>query len=142
MKITIVTFGTIKNPQLKELEGYYKLLISKTFKIEYIELKDVTGRKLSLSDIPDIKGKYLFLSEDGKEFSTNQFAEQIKSWMNQSQDVNFIIANAFGFDDKIKSTQSLFSLSQMTFPHEFAKVLLLEQLFRVGDILKGGKYHK
>ena len=142
MKIAVVSFGSIKNTQLKELEGYYKLLISKTFKIEYIELKDISERKVVLGDIPNLKGKNLFLSEDGKEFTTNQFADQLNLWMNQSQDVNFIIANAFGFDDNIKSTQLLFSLSKMTFPHEFAKIILLEQIFRVGDLLKGGKYHK
>lgn len=146
MKIRIISFGKIRNPNIYELELYYKKLVSRHFKIDFLSLKDIPDRKINKGDINNYfvsSYKNIILSEIGTSLSTHGLKNKIHKWMIQSQDIQFFIGNAFGFDDNIKSRADLiFSLSKLTFPHEIAKVLLIEQLFRVGDILKGGRYHK
>ena len=145
MKIIIYNFGKIKNSSLRELEDYYLKLTKKYLQIEIVELKDVKGRKIVLNDI--IKqfdsGFTIVLSEEGREFTTKEFVKEIRGWGLENKEVKIFIGNAFGFEKDMKVKSDLvFSLSKLTFPHEFVRVLLLEQLFRVGDILGGGKYHK
>ncbi len=145
MKIRIYSFGKIKNAEISSLIDYYSKLVSRYFQVEQVELKEISDRKVALGDIEKyFKNSHnIILSENGKEFSTKEFANKFQSWMNHSQDLNFFIGNAFGFEKAAKEKADLvLSFSQFTFPHEFVKVLLLEQLFRVGDILNNGRYHK
>ena len=145
MQFTIITFGKIKNSELKELENYYFKLSKKFFKINIIEKKDVSNRAVSFVDVEKyFKNAFpIVLSNEGQEFFTKEFCQEIVKWKQDSQKVNFIIGNAFGFTEEVKvNARLLLSLSKFTFPHEVTRVLLLEQLFRCGDILSGGKYHK
>jgi 23S rRNA (pseudouridine1915-N3)-methyltransferase len=145
MKIKIITFGKIRDNNLAELEAYYHKLATKHFSIEIVELKDIRDRKVTKQDIEKYlqDGHNLILSEEGTNYSTLEFTNELQKMEFQTQNVNFIIGNAFGFENAIKDKASMIlSLSKMTFPHEVVRVLLLEQLFRAGDILAGGKYHK
>lgn len=145
MKIRIYSFGKIKNTEISGLVEYYTKLSSRYFQIEQIELRDISDRKVNSDDVEKYldDGYSILLSEDGKEFSTKEFSNKFQNWKNHSQDLNFFIANAFGFEPDVKEKADLlFSLSQLTFPHELVKAILLEQLFRVGDILNNGRYHK
>ncbi|AKI98264.1 50S rRNA methyltransferase [Kosmotoga pacifica] len=83
------------------------------------------------------------LHEKGKELSSVQFATRIKTWQNSSvKKVYFLIGGPYGFAEEIlESGWELFSLSRLTFTHEMALLLLLEQLYRAETILKGKTYH-
>jgi 23S rRNA (pseudouridine1915-N3)-methyltransferase len=145
MKIKIFIFGKIKNTELRILEEYYFKLAQKHFKVEIVELRDIKDRKVEFDEIEKYftNGFNIILSEDGKEYSTKDFAQIVQKWKMDSIDINIFVGNAFGFSEVVKQNSNLvLSLSKMTFPHELTLVILLEQLFRVGDILSGGKYHK
>lgn len=145
MKIRIYIINKIKNNAITELVEYYQKLLSKYAKVEIISITDKSEQKIKLATI----AKYLndsfniVLSEDGKEFTTSTFASKIESQKLNYSQLNFFVANAYGFDQEIKQKANLvLSLSQMTTGHELALVFLLEQLFRISNLNAGGQYHK
>lgn len=84
----------------------------------------------------------ILLEEHGKEFTSVQFADWLGRKMNASKNLCFVIGSAYGFDDSLKEKATqLISLSKMTLPHQLAKVVFIEQLYRAFTILKNEKYH-
>lgn len=81
------------------------------------------------------------LSEEGEALTSVSFAKRLEKY--GSQRLAFVIGGADGLSAELKnSTQWQLSLSAMTLPHELARLLLVEQLYRVQTILQGGKYHR
>ena len=79
------------------------------------------------------------LSEEGKEFTTAQFAAQLARL---DRKVVFVIGGPYGLDEAVKKRADLlWSLSPLTFTHEIARLLLFEQLFRCLNLNAGGHYH-
>lgn len=143
--ITIYFFGKLKNNEISELFDYYKKLTNKYFKLKMQNFAD-PNRKISLKDLKNIQKSdelLIVLTEDGKQYTTDNFALKLNEWKNTSQKVSFVIGNAWGFDDELKNADiATLSLGKMTYPHEFSLILVLEQLYRCGNLLAGGKYHK
>lgn len=81
---------------------------------------------------------------EGTPYASEEFANKLKDIMTQGiSKVCFIIGGSFGLSESLKSSAQLrLSMSLMTFPHHFARVMLLEQLYRAFHIIQGGKYHK
>lgn len=81
---------------------------------------------------------------EGKQLTSVKFSEKISSaGVNGFSTVTFIIGSSFGLAPEIKAMGSFkLSMSEMTFPHQFARVMLLEQIYRAFQIAEGGKYHK
>jgi 23S rRNA (pseudouridine1915-N3)-methyltransferase len=83
------------------------------------------------------------LSRTGTTNTSHEFAERVRQWREDSRDVTLVIGGAFGLDpDLIASGEGTLSLSAMTLPHELARAILLEQLYRADTILHGEPYHK
>ena len=81
---------------------------------------------------------------EGKQLTSNELSSKIQEIsVNGKSTINFIIGSSFGISPNIKSKSDLkLSMSKMTFPHQLARVLLLEQIYRAYQISIGGKYHK
>ena len=72
-----------------------------------------------------------------------QLAAELEKVSLNSSNICFIIGSSFGLGDKVKERADLrLSMSKMTFPHNFARVMLFEQLYRALSILNNRKYHK
>lgn len=85
----------------------------------------------------------ILLDERGKQYSSQQFSRQLDNWLQEGQDVTFVIAGADGVNNEHRQqADGLMALSQMTLPHEMARVLLVEQLYRAWSILNNHPYHR
>ena len=83
------------------------------------------------------------LSEEGNKLDSIGFAKLLKEEELLSHNTVFVVGGAFGLSDEVKERANLvLSLSPMTFQHDVAVLVLLEQIFRALDILRGGSYHK
>ncbi len=81
--------------------------------------------------------------EHGKSFTSREFAEWMQKRREAARDVSFLIGGAFGVNDDLRSrAKQLLALAPWTLPHELSRLVLAEQLYRAGTILKGEPYHK
>lgn len=83
------------------------------------------------------------LTRTGRAHTSDQFARLVGRWRDGARDVAFVLGGAHGLpDDLVQDADAALSLSPMTLPHELARLVLLEQLYRAGTILRGEPYHK
>jgi 23S rRNA (pseudouridine1915-N3)-methyltransferase len=85
----------------------------------------------------------VLLDEQGKQFSSEEFAAKIKKWQNTSvKQVVFVVGGAYGFSQEVyQRANEKLSLSKMTFSHQMVRVFFKEQLYRAFTIIKGEPYH-
>lgn len=81
---------------------------------------------------------------EGKQINSAAFAEKIsRIAIDGTSTIVFVIGGSFGLSDEVKSMANFkMSVSEMTFPHQLARMLLMEQIYRAFSINKGTKYHK
>lgn len=157
--VTVLTVGKIKEDYLTMAIEEYSKRLGRYCKLKMISVKDEAtpdnpsenerntvlkkeGDRL-LEKIPN--GAYVVpLCIEGKQMSSEAFAERIRTVaVSGKGEMVFVIGGSFGLDDRIKSIADLkLSFSEMTFPHQLMRVVLMEQLYRGFNILNGGKYHK
>lgn len=144
MRINMYVIGKTKNSSISDLVSYYSRLLGKysKFNLKTINLNE--EGKIKSESLEKYFGQFnVLLSEDGKTFTTRDFANYIEKKKLSFSEINFFIANAYGFEEELKKKADLLlSLSPMTFTHEMALALLLEQLYRCMNLAAGGKYHK
>lgn len=153
MKFLVVVIGKAKFPYVEQALEHYAKNIRHMAEFELLELKDVGSdrdkeeeaflsalKKRKLLD--EGKARITLLDERGKNPGSRAFAEQIGALRDQGvQQFVFLIGGAFGFTDAFRERFPLLSLSKLTFPHDLARVILAEQIYRALHILAGGKYH-
>ncbi|MEM6835449.1 MAG: 23S rRNA (pseudouridine(1915)-N(3))-methyltransferase RlmH [Cyanobacteria bacterium P01_C01_bin.120] len=139
-KIKLLAVGKIKKGWIREgLEVYQKRLPE----LEILEIKDSTLEKEGEQLLAQLKGRdrLIALTEIGQCYSSVEFAQFLSRA--ESGSLAFVIGSAAGLSEAVKrSAVQQLSLSPMTFPHELARLLLLEQLYRAKSILQGSNYHK
>lgn len=81
---------------------------------------------------------------EGRQLTSSELSEKLGSLgVEGFSTVNFIIGSSFGIADEVKQKADLrLSMSKLTFPHQLARIMLLEQIYRAFQIGKGSKYHK
>ena len=136
----IIAIGKIKKRWIQEgIEMYLKRLPS----LEVIEIKDSTQRKEehTIKEIISKNETLVTLNENGQSFTSKQLATKLLNSHNQN--ITFVIGSASGLPASLNNSASWqLSLSSFTFPHEIARLLLIEQLYRANTITQGGPYHK
>lgn len=139
-KVSVIAVGKIKKSWLRDGIAVY---LKRSPEIEILEIKDSDKEKEGEKVLSFMKGNetLVVLSEDGKLISSVDFANLLTRYA--SNNVVFAIGGPDGVSQTLKDRASLLlSLSPMTFPHEIARMLLIEQLYRAKTILQGGNYHK
>lgn len=139
-KIRLIAVGKVKKAWIRDgIALYHKRLPE----LDITEIKDSTPLKEGNQILSMVKGsdRLIALAEAGKPISSVGFAELMGQAA--SNQIVFAIGSADGLSDRLKqSAAQCLSLSPMTFPHEIARLLLIEQLYRVKTILQGSHYHK
>lgn len=159
MKITVVCVGKIKEKFYRDAIDEYAKRLSKYCKLEIIEVADEKTPD-GVSDkvcesIMEKEGERILshinqnayviaLAIEGREFDSVNFAKQIdKLGVEGKSNIVFVIGGSLGIYDKIKaSADLLLSFSNMTFPHQLMRVILLEQIYRAYRIINNEPYHK
>ena len=136
----IIAIGKIKKKWVYQgIEMYLKRLPG----LKVIEIKDNTHIKEehSIKEIICKNEILVTLNENGQIFTSKQLATKLLN--SHTQNINFVIGGASGISPSLNSYASWqLSLSPLTFPHEIARLLLIEQLYRAKTITQGGPYHK
>ena len=136
----IIAIGKIKRKWIQEgIEMYLKRLPG----LEVKEIKDNTQSKEehTIKELISKNEILVTLNENGQSFTSKQLATKLLNSHNQN--ITFVIGGASGLSPSLSSYASWqLSLSPLTFPHEIARLLLIEQLYRAKTIIQGGPYHK
>lgn len=143
-KINIVCVGKIKEEFYREAINEY---LKRLMRFAKVEIKEVAEGKNLEEEAEDIlrlsKGKIIALCIEGEKYSSEALAKNIKKLCDAGEEFTFIIGSSCGLSDKVKNSADVkLSFSDMTFPHQLMRVILLEQLYRAFMINGGGKYHK
>lgn len=134
-RVIVHLHGNPSNAKLGTLIEDYSSRIRSKVKIE------THNSKLSPEEyLAKLPSSVIVLDERGKEMTSVEFSKQFEDWVMSTDDTHLAIGPAIGFP-RNHGKQSI-SLSKMTFPHEFAAVLLVEQLYRANEISRGTSYHK
>ena len=130
----MLAVGRLQPPYADDVQHYQKLLARHT-RLELAEVREEQGVEGRLP-----KDAYLcLLSSDGQEFDSMEFSRFIDERRLEARDVCFVIGGPRGID--LEECDLKLSLGPMTLPHQLARVVLLEQLFRAHKILAGEPYH-
>jgi 23S rRNA (pseudouridine1915-N3)-methyltransferase len=139
-RIRILAVGKVRKSWVQEGVALY---LKRLPGLVVTELRDSTMAKeaeaIAAALRPD--ERLVLLTEEGRTYDSVAFAQQLRN--SGSERLAFVIGGAEGLDPALKARANWrLSLSPMTFPHELARLLLLEQLYRASSILQGGPYHK
>ncbi len=156
--VTLITVGTLKEAYLREAVGEYKKRLNQYAKLEHIELKEerIFGEddQAEIRRALDKEGEHILASipkgstvaalcVEGKEYSSPELAELVRTAVNTTGKLTLIIGSSHGLSPAVKSAADIrLSFSRLTFPHQLMQVILLEAMYRSFTIIAGKKYHK
>ncbi len=157
--VTIIALGKLSAPYFKNAAEEYIKRLSNLCKLNIIELSEVMINEKNATEINVQKALekeadnimssipknalIVALCIEGKHISSQEFAQFFsKSAVEGNSHIVFIIGSSHGLSENIKKIAQKISMSKMTFPHQMARVMLLEQIYRAFSINLGTKYHK
>jgi 23S rRNA (pseudouridine1915-N3)-methyltransferase len=145
VKIKVAWIGKTKEPAIEALTDEYLKRISRYAEVAGVALKDETTI-LSLANGERQKNKerhkLVLLDSRGKQFSSEELAEFLKREQLNATPLLFAIGGSDGFGEEARRNAGfVLSLGKMTLPHELARVVLVEQIYRAFTILKNHPYH-
>ena len=144
IKVTFVCVGKLKESYWRDAVAEYSKRLSRFCRAEVRELAEKSSPKEEAEEILRACRGYVFaLAVEGKGCSSERFSEKIKLLCDRGEEITFVIGSSCGLDARVKAAANeLLSFSEMTFPHQMMRVILLEQVYRAFMIAGGGEYHK
>ena len=159
LNITIIAIGKLKEQYLRDASAEYQKRLSTLCKLNIVELNPE-----KLSDNPSAKeienalnneakkiiekipkgAKVYSMCIEGKQRTSEELSREIDNLALEGvSNIVFIIGGSFGLSEEVKKLSAYrLSMSKMTFPHQIARIMLLEQIYRAMQISIGTKYHK
>lgn len=152
MQLSLVAVGKLR-PALREVCDDYIRRLGRFVKVAEREVREA-GRMATSALQRDAEGTRLLdaiapasavvlLDLDGKQWSSEELAAQLDAWRLDGRERTIVVGGAAGVSAAVRSTASThWSLGPLTLPHELARVVVIEQLYRASTILRGEPYHK
>ena len=149
LKIRVAWIGKTEEPAIQALTDEYLKRISHYAEAEAVVLKDeaailslASGERKQHKNENKDRHKLILLDSRGKQFSSEELAEFLEREQVNAIPLLFAIGGSDGFSEEARRrARFILSLGKMTLPHELARVVLLEQLYRAFTILKNHPYH-
>ena len=154
MRFLIVSVGRPRDRALAEAIHEYESRAARYWPLETKEVREEGARSHAPAVVREREGQRLLeacagadviaCDATGSQMASDEFA----GWMREKRergerDVAFLIGGAFGLSDDVRTrARSLLGFSRWTLPHELARLVLAEQLYRSGTIVRGEPYHK
>lgn len=160
LKINIICIGKIKEKYFTDAVAEYAKRLTAFCKFSVVELNEErirsnTPNEAQIAEVIEAEGKRILqkigasdyvaaMCIEGKLLSSEELSETLdKAALSGKSTVDFIIGGSYGLSDEVKRRADLrLSMSKMTFPHQLARVILSEQIYRAFEISTNGKYHK
>lgn len=156
IKINLIAVGKVKEKYFADGISEYAKRLSRFCEFKITEIQEENFQKTDESLIsvikekeaerilPHLKGYVFAMVIEGKKFSSERFASELKGIIDKGQGViTFVVGGSYGLSDEIKKrANALLSFSDMTFPHTLFRLMLCEQIYRAFSINGGSAYHK
>lgn len=144
IKIRLIVVGKIKEAFYRDAVAEYAKRLTRFADLEIRELPERATLKEESEDIlRAARGYVIALAVEGKKLSSEKLAGKIKELCDAGKEITLIIGSSCGLFDEVKRRADfLLSFSDMTFPHQLMRVILLEQVYRAFMINSGAEYHK
>lgn len=134
MRIVVVAVGRLRPPFVDDV-NHYQRLIARHARLELIEVREDEHVKRRLPERSFVS----LLDRDGEQLDSIAFSQFLEQRRQSGRDLCFVVGGPFGLE--LDDVDHRFSLGAVTLPHQLARVVLLEQLYRGHKILAGEPYH-
>lgn len=154
MRLVVAVVGKPRDAELKKVIADYETRAARYWSLEVVEVREekgsaataalVTRREAArLSDaIPD-RARTIACHLSGQRKTSEQFADMLRTARDAAQNIAFLIGGAFGLGAELLETADMrLNLAPWTLPHDVARLVLAEQIYRAGTIVRGEPYHK
>lgn len=156
MKLIVAAVGRPRNAALAAAIEQYEERASRYWPLEIREVREATARGSSHGQVSIVRAEeaerlrarvdgatLVACDEHGRSMTSAKFAAWVQEARERARDLAFVIGGAYGLDRPLlESAQLRLALAPWTVPHELARLVLAEQLYRAGTILRGEPYHK
>lgn len=153
MKVIVAAVGRPRNAALAAAIGHYEGRASRYWPLEVREVREENARGASVEVVREKESRRLVervegatlvaCDEGGKTMTSAAFAAFQQDARERASDLAFVIGGAYGLAESLRArAQTKLALAPWTLPHELARLVLAEQLYRAGTILRGEPYHK
>lgn len=140
--IKIIAGGKKNAGAVQEICAEYEKRLRKPYNIswEFIDEEKLIKR---LSDWPFKPQEYVICCDErGENISSNEYSSMLSNIFQAGKNIVILIGGAYGFSDEIRDRADfVWSFSRLVFPHMMSRMIVVEQIYRVQEIAKGGKYH-
>ena len=154
MRLVVAVVGKARNPALGEAIRDYETRAARYWPLDVHEVREERAAGISLDRVKEREGMRLSekiperaqtvaCDSGGKSLNSEQFADFLRKARDEDRNLAFLIGGAFGLSPEVASTSTMrLSLAPWTLPHEIARLVLVEQIYRAGTIVRGEPYHK
>ena len=154
MRLVVAVVGKARNQALGEAIRDYETRAARYWPLDVHEVREEKATGIPLDRVKEREGSRLsekipqraqtvVCESGGTSLSSEKFADFLRQARDEDRDLAFLIGGAFGLSSDVTSKSAMkLSLAPWTLPHEIARLVLVEQIYRAGTIVRGEPYHK